>query len=228
MAKTTRTATHATANEQAEVVTISPPNFKEAVFTIVGTAPYVQNKFSKKVRDQIHETQASGSTARKGKKREPKDFQRCYEEAIHRAGAEGWIGIPASGLRRALISACRIVNFHMTRGKLALFVLADDFDTDDGSPLVRIVGEPQYSELGVRNESGVVDLRARPMWKPGWRATVRIRFDADMFTVTDVANLLMRAGQQVGIGEGRPDSPNSCGMGWGTFEIADRKEAGRD
>jgi hypothetical protein len=31
-------------------------------------------------------------------------------------------------------------------------------------------------------------------------------------------------GRQVGIGEGRPDSRNSCGMGWGLFEIVNRKE----
>ena len=35
----------------------------------------------------------------------------------------------------------------------------------------------------------------------------------------DVTNLLMRVGQQVGIGEGRPDSKNSAGMGWGTFNV---------
>jgi len=53
-----------------------------------------------------------------------------------------------------------------------------------------------------------------------WQAIVRIRWDLDQFTVEDVSNLLMRVGQQVGIGEGRPDSPNSAGMGWGLFDIA--------
>jgi hypothetical protein len=51
-----------------------------------------------------------------------------------------------------------------------------------------------------------------------WQAKVRVRFDADLFTPADVANLMLRAGLQVGIGEGRADSPNSCGMGWGHFE----------
>jgi hypothetical protein len=32
-----------------------------------------------------------------------------------------------------------------------------------------------------------------------------------------------RVGAQVGIGEGRPDSKNSTGMGWGTFEIKEVK-----
>ena len=65
-----------------------------------------------------------------------------------------------------------------------------------------------------------VDLRARPMWDSGWSATVRVTFDLDQFSLQDVGNLMMRVGRQVGIGEGRPDSRNSAGMGWGLFDIA--------
>ena len=54
-----------------------------------------------------------------------------------------------------------------------------------------------------------------------WSATVRVKFDADMFSLSDVINLFMRAGQQVGIGEGRPDSKKSHGMGWGTFHVTE-------
>jgi hypothetical protein len=57
-----------------------------------------------------------------------------------------------------------------------------------------------------------------------WSATLRVKFDADQFTVTDVVNLLSRAGGQVGIGEGRPDSKESAGMGWGTFRILTHEE----
>ncbi len=71
-----------------------------------------------------------------------------------------------------------------------------------------------------RNANGGVDLRARPMWPEGWRANVTFRWDADQFSATDVANLLARAGIQVGVGEGRPDSKMSAGVGWGQFEIA--------
>jgi hypothetical protein len=208
-------------------VTILPPNFQTAVFRIVGTAPYVQHKFSQKARELMRGKQEAGSAGKKGKKREPKDFMACYEGAKHKS-ADGWCGIPAPAFRCAMVSACRIVGFKMTLAKLALFIEADGLDSEDGTPLVRITkGEPQYHESAVRNESGVCDLRARPMWMPGWQAAVRIRFDADLFSVEDLANLLMRVGQQVGVGEGRPDSTNSCGMGWGTFSILEEKEAGQ-
>jgi hypothetical protein len=56
-----------------------------------------------------------------------------------------------------------------------------------------------------------------------WGAALNIRWDADQFTKSDVHNLLMRVGVQVGIGEVRPSSPNSTGMGWGLFEVVDQQ-----
>ena len=57
-----------------------------------------------------------------------------------------------------------------------------------------------------------------------WKAKLKIRFDADQFSLEDVTNLLSRVGQQVGIGEGRPDSKHSAGMGWGLFIIENTKD----
>jgi hypothetical protein len=202
-----------------QVLTINAPNFQTAEFRIKGTSPFVQNKFSAKAKEEMKSKQEAGSTARKGKKREPKDFKKAYEQAKH-ISTKGWIGIPAPAFRNALVSACKVVGFQMTKAKLSVFVEADGFDKDDATPLVKITkGKPKYFESLVRLETGVADIRARPMWEPGWEAVVRIRFDADQFTLTDVSNLLMRAGMQVGLGEGRPDSKKSTGMGWGTFEV---------
>jgi hypothetical protein len=56
------------------------------------------------------------------------------------------------------------------------------------------------------------------MWRE-WSAVVQVSYDADQFTLEDVTNLMSRVGLQVGIGEGRPDSRESAGLGWGTFEL---------
>lgn len=209
---TTKTAT-------SQEITISAPNFQTVEIPIEGVSPYCQNKFSAKAREQMKLKQEAGSQGKKGTKREAKDFKECYEQAKH-VSHEGWLGIPAPGVRAAMVSACRAAGFHMTRAKLAIFVEADGYDTTDNTPLIRITkGEPYYTESLVRNETGVADIRPRPMWDPGWEATIRIRFDADMLGVTDVVHLLDRAGRQVGIGEGRPDSKKSCGMGWGMFTV---------
>ena len=209
----------AKAKAKKQEVVISAPNFQTATFVIIGTAPLVGNKFSKRAFEEMKAKQEAGSTGRKGAKRSAKDFKKCYEEATHR-DAKGWAGIPAPAFRNACISACAIVGFHMTKGKKAIFCLADGVDCDDGTPLVKITkGKPHYAEHFVKNETGVCDIRPRPRWDLGWEATVRIQFDADMFTLVDIGNLLNRAGVQVGIGAGRPDSSKSNGMGWGTFTL---------
>lgn len=200
-----------------EEVRIPAPKLGTGMFKIIGTAPYVQNKFSAKALQQIKDKQEAGSQAGKGKKRDPKDFQACYEGAIHRS-VEGWIGIPASAFRSAMISACRLVGFKMTLAKLSIWILADGSDATDGTPLVKINGAPEYFEAPVRNDSGVVDVRARPLWRE-WSATVRIQWDGDQFSTADVSNLLYRAGLQVGIGEGRNDSRDSVGLGFGVFKV---------
>ena len=200
-----------------ESVTISAPKFSRAEFQIVGTAPYVQAKFAAKARNMMREKHMAGSTAKGKKVREARDFNADYEGAIHRS-EQGWPGIPASAFRVACISACRLVGFKMTLAKLSFFVEADGFDETDGTPLIVIDGEPSMCEHMVRNATGVADIRVRAMWKK-WSAKVRVRYDAEQFTIQDLTNLMMRVGMQVGIGEGRPDSRESCGMGWGTFEV---------
>lgn len=199
-------------------VAISAPNFRTVVVPIVGTAPYVQNKFSARAKEAFRNKMLQGDTAKKGKKRQPRDFDADYEGAMHIA-EEGWYGIPASAFRNGMISACRLVGFRMTLAKLSVFIEADGFDKDEGLPLVRIrSGEPKKVEMAVRNESGVADIRARPQWRE-WSADVRVKFDADLFTEADVGNLMLRLGQQVGVGAGRPDSRESAGLGWGLFTI---------
>jgi len=203
-----------------EKVAISPPNLPIAEFHIVGTAPYRQNKFSHKARITMIEAQEAGSAQRgKRKAKPPKNFDEMYRGCIH-SSPKGWKGIPASAFRNALISACRLVEFTMTRAKLSLFCIADGHDETDGTPLVRITrGTPRRVDVPCRLESGVMDIHPLPQWDAGWEAHVKIQYDANMFTLADITNLFLRVGIQVGIGEGRHDSRKANGMGLGTFKL---------
>lgn len=204
--------------EAPKPLTIAAPNFQVAQVRIVGTAPLVQNKFSAKARAQMRAAQEAGPQAKKGTKKDPKDFNAAFQGAIHR-GPDGQYGVPAPAFRNAMIDACRAVGFKMTHAKMFVFVEADFFDVDDGTPLVRLdAGDPEYHEMAVRNDSGVADIRPRPMWRE-WALTLRVKFNADQFSAADVVNLLLYAGIGVGVGEGRPFSKNSPGMGWGTFRV---------
>lgn len=203
----------------AKASTISAPRFGIITVPIKNLqgSPLVINAFSAKAREQMREAQAAGAAGRKRKPRAPKDFDGLYQAARH-ISREGWDGASAATFRNAMISACRLVGFKMTISKLSVFVVADGNSAADGMPLVRIYGEPVPFEQPVRNESGVADIRIRPRWDE-WSAKLRVRFDMDQFTDDDVINLLVRAGGQCGVCEGRPDSSNSNGMGWGLFEI---------
>jgi len=201
-----------------ESVVIKAPDIRSAVFNIRGTAPYVQARFSGKAMQAMMSKMALGSQqAKKGREKPARDFDEDYKNAMH-ISVDGWCGIPAGAFRQAMISACRLVGYKMTIAKLSVFVQADGFDKIDGIPLIKLDGKPERIDMAVRNATGVADIRIRPMWRQ-WGATVKVNYDADQFSQQDVANLMLRVGKQVGIGEGRPDSRESAGLGWGTFEL---------
>ena len=207
--------------EKAEMLKIAP--LRQAILTvpIIGETPLKILRFSKKQQDTIMATQQAGSQATTKKKREPKDFERNYEEAkyIGKTGKEQWLGINASGLRVACVETCRVAGFVMTKAKMSIFCMNDGIDIiDHSTPLVRVYGEPQMVIDPVRNDNGSVDLRARVMFEE-WKINVRLRFDEDQFSPSDVLNLLIRVGQQNGLGEGRMNSKNGCGTGNGVFVV---------
>lgn len=200
-------------------VVITPLREKVVAFKIIGTAPLMCCKFSTTKFNVMKETQEAGSQKNSKKVRTARDFKKDFEQASHRA-KEGWYGLPCAAFRRGLIETCRMVGFKMTVAKMSIFIEADGYEAQSGDPLVRLkVKEPRMDLRPARNANGSCDIRSRPLWDK-WEATLRVRFDEDQFSVTDVTNLLHRMGAQNGIGEGRPNSSSSSGIGFGTFQIS--------
>jgi len=203
-------------NETA--ISITPPDMRIIELKIRGISPLSIHRFSQKAKIQMKNAQEAGLTSKSKKARDPKDFEQEYRDAFY-ISEDGWYGIHAVSFRNAAIGACRAVGYRMTHAKLALFIVHDGIDKEDGTPLVRITdGEPELWIAPVKNSNAGTDLRARPLWRK-WGANLRIRYDAGMFTDADVVNLMARAGIQGGIGEGRPSSKLSAGLGFGLFEI---------
>lgn len=199
-------------------VTIKPPNFGQAEFEIIGTAPLVIHRFSLKAKAQMLQKMETGKAASSKKNREAKDSDETFNDARY-ISREGWDGFHAGAMRAAMISACRLVGFKMTLAKLSLFVHADGWDKlEPQIPLVRIIGKPVRQDDMARVETGQPYITIRAAYHD-WKAKLRIRWDNDQFTLNDISSLIARVGMQVGIGEGRPDSKNSAGMGWGLFDI---------
>ncbi len=200
-------------------VTIKPPNFQQAVFELIGNAPLVIHRFSHKTKEEMRAKAEAGKTAASKKVRAPQDSDQKFEDAKY-TSKDGWDGFHAAAIRNACISACRLVGFKMTLAKMSVFVIADGWDEFEPQiPLIRIIGQAVRQDDMARVETGQPYVTIRAAYHD-WKARVRIRWDADQFTLADISNLLLRVGQQVGIGEGRPDSKNSAGMGWGTFDVA--------
>ncbi|MDR1515949.1 MAG: hypothetical protein LBS45_09650 [Synergistaceae bacterium] len=230
MARTKAQSTTAAASTGR--VEILAPAFKTIQFLIEGNAPYVQLRFSQKQKNILHEKHASDSRdeGAKKKKRESKDFDALFEEAMY-LSKDGKRGLNAMSFKRAMVSACRLTALPMKKAKLCFDIEFDGFDEFEDIPMVYFTkGEPQYAEHRCLNANQMPDLRVRAMWPAGWQVKLRVRYDSDALSSQSVANLLMRAGVQVGIGEGRPDTNRSdgSGMGWGTFQIIDVIEAEPD
>jgi len=207
---------------KSQTVSIKPPSFGVAEFRLKGLSPLVIHRFSAKTKLEMKQKMETGKAAASRRNREAKSTDELFAEARYVA-REGWDGIHAGAFRAALISACRLVGYKMSLAKLSIFVEADGVDAKEPQiPLVRIYGQPTKQEDVARVETGQPYVTIRAAYH-NWKARLRIRWDADQFTLDDLTNLLARAGLQVGIGEGRPDSKNSAGMGWGLFQIEESR-----
>jgi len=197
-------------------IKIKAPNIQHIRLRCDGTAPLMISRFWKKA--EMMAEQAEGGARRRKRKSDARDYDSEANQARH-ISTDGWDGIHAGSFRNGMISACRTVGFKMTLAKLAVSVVADGFDREDGTPLVRIYGQHVTDVRATRNADGSTALRARPRYD-SWHLYLDVQYDADMFTATDICNLMWRVGAQVGVGEGRPDSRDSPGIGFGTFSVS--------
>src|ERR1051326_3901112 len=107
------------AKKEEGVAIIAPANIVRTTLHIVGTAPFVQNKFSKKQRDKMKADMATPKAEKKGKSaRPPRNYDEDFAQCQHKSAA-GWNGIPCPGFRAAMIDACRTTGAVMTRAKMS-------------------------------------------------------------------------------------------------------------
>lgn len=175
-------------------------NFAVETFEIVGTAPFVSNKF------HFDEQPIR------------RDADNRFHASMYKS-AEGWYGIPAGAFKAAMVRACKYFDIKQMLAKQYFFVMHDGLDDAGFVQLVRFThGKPERFEAVCGNVHVV-----RGRWAPGWCVVLRIKYDADQLTLSTVRRLLVRAGTDVGIGAGRQGF--SCGTSWGTFELAQEVQA---
>jgi hypothetical protein len=186
-------------------IQLQPLNLKRIAFTLVGDSPLIVHAWSEKAKKAMLDKQMK--RAQKG--REAKDPEADYEACFYRFDS-GAYGFPTVGLKAAMVSACRFVDAKMTVARGAFHIDGD---------LLELMGTPRPREDMVRVGSGTADIRYRPEF-PEWRMPVEIKFNADVFSAEQLANLLNVAGFGVGIGEWRPERNGS----FGRFHVAQEGE----
>lgn len=178
---------------------IAIPEVKKERFqvTIEGTTPLLSNRFSDTAKEEMLAKQMKKARGA----RAAKDPQADYEQSIYYT-ADGRPGFPASGIKKACVSACRFLEMAMTEARGAFFVMGT---------ILPIDGDPQINEAVVRLRGSTADLRYRAEY-PEWSITLTILHNPNVITRESIVNLLETAGFHIGIGDWRPEKNGTYGM----------------
>lgn len=193
-------------------IELPPLNIRQMELTLIGDSPLICHAWSVKAKKAMLDKQMKRAKAAK----EAKDPERDYEESLYRH-PDGGYGFPAIAFKAAAVAACRFVDgIKMTEVRGAFHIIGE---------MVKIEGEPTPREDMVRVGMGTADIRYRGEFR-SWRATLTIRFNANVLSAEQIANLFNTGGFGVGVGEWRPERDGS----YGCFHVAtsdDMKPKGR-
>lgn len=183
-------------------IEIAKPDIRTLRVKIVGLSPLMVSQWSEKALRMMAEAQ---SGAPKNKKREPRDPEQEFKDSCPKYPGGGY-GFSAAAFRLAAIAACRHVDgLAMTQARSLFFVLGD---------LVKIEGKPVMDTRPVRQADGVANLRYRARFDE-WSTTLDLRYNAGATSAEQIYNLLVLAGEFVGVGEYRVER----GGNYGRFTI---------
>ena len=178
------------------------PRPKTMVVRLIGDTPLICNRFLPEALEG--QGKKKGATPRKDQNPEQE-----FKDSLYPCG-DGY-GFPASGFKKAAVSACRMLNEKMTIARAMFHVVGD---------LVPITGsEPRMREDIVRVGRGAPRLRYRGEF-PDWECALTVRFNEAATSIDQVVSLLVYAGFHIGVGDWRPEKGGS----FGCFHVAQEGE----
>lgn len=190
--------------EAASTVTIPRIDVKIATIPIIGDTRLVCHNWDQKAIQEMEDKHFGRPKQPKGKRNAKAEYQASLYKH-----PDGGFGFPASAFKKAAVDACSFipgVTKVIARG--AFHVVGD---------LVKIVGKPNMRKDVVRIGQGIATTRYRGEFKK-WKTELTVRYDANVITPEQIANLLNYAGFAIGVGEGRPQK--SSDQSWGAFHVA--------
>src|SRR5512141_800239 len=188
---------------------------------IMGIAPLIVHAWNPKAKEEMLLRQMKHSVHR-----ESKNPVESFMRSMYRT-QDGFYGIPAVGIKNAMVTACTsVVGITKTAARQAFVVLGERghakaafADLYTPMDLVRVLSPnpPAMREDMVRlaGVGSTADLRYRPEFWP-WGAKVSILYNENVLELRQLANLLNTAGFGVGLCEWRPERNGQNG----TFRVA--------
>jgi hypothetical protein len=196
-----KTKTQKTKSESS--LQILPVKLREAKLWIKGTAPLIQHNWSEKALNMLRMTSAE----RRKQPKVARDPSGEGSAACYRTES-GEYGLPAMAVKSAMIQVA-----HRDAG-LPRTTVRKAIRFREAGVIPMHCSEPKIREDVCRVGMNQTDLRYRPEFSE-WSAEITFLYDADLLTISDVINLVNRAGFSVGIGEWRPEKDGE----YGTFEV---------
>lgn len=194
------------AQQSAVVIELPAPNIQEMTLTIVGDSSLICHRWSEKARKAMLDKQMKRAVVAK----EAKNPEEDYRASLYPFPGGGY-GFPSVAFKSAAVDACsHIAGVTKVEARGAFHIIGE---------LVKIDGEPSMREDMVRIGLGVADIRHRGEFRE-WRATIRMRFNANSLSAEQITNMFSTAGFSIGVGEWRPQRDGSFGM----FHIASGSE----
>jgi hypothetical protein len=180
------------------VIALPALNIQYLKLRLKGDSPLICHAWSEKAKKEMLDKQM-----KKAKQaREAKDPQKDYEESLYRI-PDGGFGFPAVAFKSAAVDACSSISgITKVEARGAFHIVGD---------MVRIDGTPTPREDMVRVGMGTADIRYRGEFRE-WSAEITLRYNANVLTPEQIANLFNTAGFAVGVGEWRPQKNGSFGM----------------
>lgn len=221
------------ASEVEKVAVIQPLRIGKLSFKLKGTSTLVTHPLGEKARKEMLQKQTGTKKTTKHAPRCPmQEFLDSFywidqtpprpkkvvddvpiydEDEVWEVVNKAKFGIPITGFKNALISACRNQDMKMTQMRQACFVSGTEHPD-----WAIIEGKPEWRADICRIQKKIPHEVFRPGWNE-WSTSIRIEWDLNVLNEHQIANLLSVAGYYVGICEGRPEK---SALGWGRWEIA--------
>jgi hypothetical protein len=186
------------ATRKETVITLPALNIQMLQLRLVGDSPLICHAWSEKAKRQMLDTQMKKAKQAKAAKDPDADFR----DSLY-PHPDGGYGFPAVAFKAAAVDACSsIEGVTKVEARGAFHIMGD---------LVKINGTPTPREDMVRVGMGSADIRYRGEFRE-WSADIALRYNANVLSPEQIANLFNTAGFAVGVGEWRPQRDGSYGM----------------